>query len=184
MGLDLYTKEYCSLKTGDVLQWSSNNIIGRAIKLWTRGKFSHTGVVIRLPEIDSADKRRWTIEAVGKGVSLNYLSKRLEQFNGEVWAYPVKEQYRGYALEATAWIVEHVGTPYDTPGLFANLVRKVSADAKMLYCSEAVFLGWKYAVALSGLSVLTHLIDQLIIPPPCEITKLLEPVLDEGRRIF
>jgi len=78
------------MRTGDMLQWASNSLIGSLIRLRTSRKrpeghpsVNHTGLVLRLQEYEGLDRRVWTPEALEGGFYPNLLSRRLGAFDRE-----------------------------------------------------------------------------------------------------
>ena len=43
-----YTQARGLIQSGDLLAWSGETFIGRVIKVWTRGKYSHVGIAVWL----------------------------------------------------------------------------------------------------------------------------------------
>lgn len=164
---NLYRPE---MQTMDLLQWKSPSLVGKIIRWKTHGDVNHSGVVIRLPDIDR--ERLWTLEATGKGLMMNFLSSKLNNFSGQVWWHPVKPGLQKEARMAVNWMMQRIGTPYDYGGLFKNILGKVSADAAALFCSEAIFLGWQFAAIHLGVEILKDLIDIKDAPVPPEMPAL------------
>ena len=69
--LTLYHSVKAQIQTGDLLMWSSNGIVGKAIRWRTLSEFSHASLAIRLAEYEGAEGRRFTTEALADGVVLN-----------------------------------------------------------------------------------------------------------------
>lgn len=172
------------MNTMDLLQWRSNSILGKIIRWRTGGYFNHTGVVIRFQDFEQREPRRWTVHATEHGLTLNYLSRELESYDGEVWWYRVKPGLKEQSIDAGCWMLEQVGVPYDFEGLFKNLFGKVIADVNRMFCSEAVFIGWQFVAIKYGLGTLSHLINIVKAPVPDEMTRVLSPVYTEGIRIY
>lgn len=179
--LDYYQLVRPHMQTMDLLQWSSNSFVGRAIKWKTGGTVNHSGVVMSFPDLTR--ERRWTLEAIGRGLVLNPLSRALEQYHGECYWHPVKPGLDKEALFAASWMMDRVGTRYDFGGLFRNLFGKVSANAAALFCSEAIFLGWQYAAIHLGVEILKHLIQMKKAPVPADMP-LLKIYRQQGTRIL
>jgi hypothetical protein len=138
--LDLYEKVRDQINTGDLLLWKSHSALGFFIRLFSKASVNHAGLAVRLFGITWP--RVFTIEALEKGVQPYFLSSRLEEFDGEVWWYPLCNEWDKFEIrqeiEERMW--KHVGIKYDYPSLFKNAIRKVEADDKLLFCSEAAFL--------------------------------------------
>lgn len=86
------------LKTGDVVLFSGKGLISRGIKRATRSKWSHIGMVIRLPEYDM--NLLWESTTLSKvpdiytghttsGVQIVSLSERVKTFKGDIAIRPI-----------------------------------------------------------------------------------------------
>jgi hypothetical protein len=142
--LDLYAAVRDQMKTGDLLQWSSNSVLGALIRWRTNAEVNHSGLVIRLQEYEGLERRRWTLEALEKGFYPNLLSRRLEQFDGRVWWYPLKDELNGQRQAIGERAFSMVGIGYDFLSIFQQLVGRVSADMKHLFCSEGCYLAYGF----------------------------------------
>jgi len=98
--LSLYYAVRDDMKTGDLLQWNSSSLLGSTIRMMTRDErrqfeidagidVNHSAGLIRIPLFEGMEERRFIPESLEHGPSLNILSKRLEDFDGEVWWYPI-----------------------------------------------------------------------------------------------
>lgn len=138
--LTLYNAVRDLIKTGDLLLWKSHSLLGVLIRVFSKQATNHAGLAVKL--YGHTGPRVFTIEALEKGVRPNFLSSRIEDFDGEVYWYPLCAVWDTFEvrreIEARMW--NHVGTKYDYPALFTNAIKKVTADDKLLFCSEAAFL--------------------------------------------
>ncbi len=145
--LSAYNAVKDNMKTGDMLQWHSNSLLGLGIRLRTQAKraqyekdhdinVNHTCMVIRLKEYEGEERRRWTQESLEHGVTLNLLSRRLEQFDGSVWWYPLKPEWDAKRTAIGQMAMSLIGVPYDYDSIFKQIIAKVSVDARNLFCSE------------------------------------------------
>ena len=142
---DLYQKYRDQMKTGDCLLWRSRSALGGLIRFFSRAKVNHAGLVIRLAEYGDLRDRRFTLEALEPGIVLRLLSMRIAKYKGRLWWYLLKPAYDGRRDRIGAWALLQVGTPYDYGSLFRNILGRVSADARALFCSEYCFIAWKEA---------------------------------------
>lgn len=154
--LERYLPHRAYMQTMDCLQWRTNGIVGSIIRWKTGGYYNHTGAVVNFKFIDG-DVRRWTLEAVGKGLMVNFLSTVLSAHDGEAWWYPLKSAFDTHRNAAAVWLMERAGSGYDYTSLIKNLAGAVSADAKALFCSEALFLAWHFRAVQSWAHELEHL---------------------------
>jgi hypothetical protein len=89
-----YTTVRSELKTGDIVLFSGKSAISNVIKLFSGGKWSHVGMVLRLTEFDDGvflwesttltDIPDWETGVPNKGVQLVPLSQRVRNYEGEV----------------------------------------------------------------------------------------------------
>ena len=126
------------IKTGDLLEFASNGIIGSLITKVTRKDVSHSALVVRLPYNNSP--RRYIIEAIRTGVEFQLLSDVLQHYDGSVIWYGLRPEYDGKRDAIGEWafneLSQHKG--YDFGGVVSQLWQRVSLDAKRYFCSELV----------------------------------------------
>jgi hypothetical protein len=89
-----YNDVRAQLKTGDLLLFSGKGAVSNVIKLFSGGKWSHVGMVLRVPELSDAvllwesttlsDIPDVETELPTKGVQIVPLSQRLSRYRGEV----------------------------------------------------------------------------------------------------
>ena len=131
-----YYKLRDELKTGDLLLYRSSSVLGWLIRMFSRANVNHAGLVIRLSEYGDLSDRRFTLEALEGGIVLRILSRRLRKFKGDVYWYPLQDQFESYRNDIGAWALEKVGIQYDYGSLFKQALCRVSADAEKFFCSE------------------------------------------------
>jgi hypothetical protein len=131
--LSLYTKVRPEMKTGDHLGWRSNSAIGYFIRVFSRGDINHSSIVIK---VDGVNDHRFDLGANKKAVELHKLSWMLREYRGEVWWYPLKDEYeeRRQLIEQAAFKLIDIG--YDYNSLIKNMVGRVSTNMSKLFCSE------------------------------------------------
>ena len=126
------------IKTGDLVEFESNGVIGRSIMAVTRKNVSHSALVVRLPYNNSP--RRYIIEAIKTGVEFQLLSTVLQHYNGRVIWYGLKKEYDcnrdGIGEWAFAELSQH--KHYDFGGVVAQLWGRVSLDSRKYFCSEII----------------------------------------------
>jgi hypothetical protein len=145
--LTIYNSVKDRMKTGDLLQWRCNSLIGAAIRWRTKSEVNHSSLVIRLDDYKGKEDRRCTTEAMGKGVVLSLLSRRLGELDGSCWWYPLADSWTDdLRKQVGEWALEKIGLPYDFGSIARQIIGKVSADARELFCSEYCFM----AYGLSG----------------------------------
>src|SRR5512133_2934623 len=79
-----------------------------------------------------------------RGVYPNLLSERLKGHSGRVWWYPLIDDWDAYRSDIAMRLGAMWGKEYDYPSLVYQLIGKVSADARRLFCSEVCFLALGY----------------------------------------
>ena len=83
-----------TLKTGDIVIFSGKSAISNFIKLFSGGKWSHVGMVLRVKELDDA-VLLWEsttlsnvvdveTQSAAKGVQLVPMSQRVASYDGEI----------------------------------------------------------------------------------------------------
>ena len=140
---ELYDANRKVMQTGDCILWRSKSVIGWLIRLFSNGGFNHAGLVVRPSDTDCFAGRRLTLEALGHGIILRLLSERLRGFDGEVYLYPLKDEFAPLRPKILRWALDKEGTPYDYHSLFKQLFGRVSVDMKAYFCSEFVYTAWR-----------------------------------------
>lgn len=133
------------MKTGDLLQWCSNSVIGKLICWKTGYNVSHSSLVLRLSEYEGTERRRFTTEALGMGTVLSLLSRRLEHFDGNLWWYPLKANWNEKRTFIGEMSLGLIGIKYDYKNLLKQLFGKISVDIQQLWCSEYVYACYGFA---------------------------------------
>jgi hypothetical protein len=171
--------EYHNLKndmlTGDLLQWKKHAFSRRVYRWLIGSQVDHSSLIIRfkeyentVSEIDTYEKNSKPVrrdiynmeETWIKGAHLDQLSHLLEGYDGEVWLYRLKDDWRpeerrkiGIAL------LEHVGTPFDAWSVLKNFIFNACrrfitnirfrhdwrVEERKLFCSEYCYLAYKSA---------------------------------------
>ena len=128
MTTELYAQHKDTMKTGDCLLWRSRSVLGWLIRLFSRAKVNHAGLVIRPHEWGHFKDRRFTLEALEDGIILRLLSERLRGFDGQVWLYRLRDEFTGHREEIGLWALAQEGTPYDYGSLFKQAFGRVSVE--------------------------------------------------------
>ena len=157
------------IQTMDLLQWHGDSLVSKLIRWQTGGSATHCGVACRLADVD----RVMTLEAGLKGAVPNPLSQTLKKYNGKAFWHPLKEKFRPHVAESFNWMYDKIGTGYDYESVGGYLFGKVFADARALFCSEYVFLGWKVRCAEElAIELFKWLLDIEEVPVPSELHKI------------
>ena len=123
----------------DHLEWRSEGLVGKAIRLKTKDFFNHTeAVIINHGEIMAG--------GADPDVKTRLLENVLKEFKGEAFWYPLKPEYNKYRHELARKFIRYTGTGYDYGNLFRQLWRRVQPNAKEIFCSEALFLTVLFAI--------------------------------------
>ena len=143
MSLDLYYKYRPEMQSADLLQWQSDTLLGKLIRIWSKG-VNHSGQVLDLALCKDLLNRRWILEALEGGLDINLISSRLEAYKGRVWWHPLLPEYDEYRPQirnlAVMRATEYGKKSYDFGGLFKNALGRVSANARDWLCSGYVYL--------------------------------------------
>lgn len=173
MSMDLYYAWQQELKTGDVLLWSSSSVIGWLIRKFTGAPVNHAGLVVRLAEFGALKDRRFTLEALERGIVLRLLSKRLQKHKGQAWWYKLQPEFENKRERVAEWAFLNIGMKYDYGSLFRQAIMRVSVDAKKFFCSEYVWFALHFADIVPF---------REIAPQPHEIPEL--GVFQKGIKIY
>jgi hypothetical protein len=138
-GLELYDAVKSKMDTGDVIAWHTHSLVSSAIMAFTKGEFSHVSGILRLRECEVGD-RRFHSEATPQGILPNLLSHRLDRFDGEVYWYPLKEEFGVVRNVMAQRMSELFGVGYDYATLTKMAVADTGVDEAKLICSEYVQL--------------------------------------------
>jgi hypothetical protein len=141
--LTAYNTVKAKMRTGDLLLWRSRSLLGAAIRFFSKANVNHAGLVMRFAEYEGDEIHRFTTEALERGIILHRLSKRLEEYDGEVYWYPLMDGWDRAVIGERA--MRYIDTPYDYRSLFRNIFGKVSANARELFCSEYCFICYGFS---------------------------------------
>lgn len=142
--INIYDEVKEQMKTGDHIGWASATMTGGIIRWRTKGYINHSSMIIRLAEFEGEQRRRYHTEAMERGVYPNLLSNRLKKYEGEVWWYPLKPELDEKRTEIGRRLCEMWGIEYDYKSLMWQLLGKVNADARKLFCSEVCYLAYGF----------------------------------------
>jgi hypothetical protein len=70
------------------------------------------------------------------------LSRKLEGYDGQVYWYPLKDEYNELRPKIAFYVLDKIDIRYDYKSLFKQLLGRVSSDANRLFCSEVCNLAW------------------------------------------
>ncbi len=138
--LTLYNQYKADMRTGDLLLWRANSLLGLMIRYFSKADVNHASLVMHFEQYEGGEHRRFTSEALERGIILNLLSRQLEKYDGKVWWYRLKGEWESRRAMIGTNAMKYIGVPYDYRSLFKNAFGRVSADARALFCSEYCFL--------------------------------------------
>jgi len=141
----LYENVRDIIQTGDLLQWRSATALGWLIRKFSKAKDNHTGGAVLFKEYQGKERRRFTLEALEHGYVLNLLSRRLGSHKGECYWHALKPEFRIFRVPIGIEMLKFCGVPYDYGSLFRQVFGHVSANARNLFCSEAIYLACRDA---------------------------------------
>jgi hypothetical protein len=145
------------MKSGDMLAWQSNSVLGKLIR-WRAGwfnkidknrEYSHTSAVLRMQEWEDQERRRYHIEAGPKGFYPAILSNEVKNYDGKLWLYPLKKEYNPLRGAVGLELLSMMGIGYDFPGLVENVFSRIKPGAKWLFCSGAIYMAYKKVIGIS-----------------------------------
>jgi hypothetical protein len=136
-----YHKIQKYIRSGDLIEWRSNTIIGALIRLRTGRGVNHSSLAIRFES--GGELRRHIIEAMTT-IELNLMSERIKSHRGKVFWYPLRREFDSRRPAIREWALQQRGKVYDYGGFFKSLFGRVSMDARLFFCSE--FVAWGLTV--------------------------------------
>lgn len=138
------------IKDGDVIAFGGKGQLSGLIKLFTLSGVSHVGVVMKSKILTSDGILVTTNDIIESttldgfsGVTINKLSKRLKDYDGEVWWLPLNDNLR---LQADMkvfyqWLKEQNRKCYDSKqaiGSAFDILWNNKEDFDRFFCSELV----------------------------------------------
>ena len=158
--MECYAQKREALRTGDLILMEGNSVFSYFIKKFTKSKWSHVGLVIKISDLDmillwescarphGVDVQTGTVKA---GVQLSPLSKRIDECPGEVAVRRLKTPLTGTDKEKLAILRQQwKNRSYETDG--AQLAKsaldltdmgKNDEDLNSFFCSELVAESYK-----------------------------------------
>ena len=142
----MISKQYSDIRDkiqpGDLIAFGGMGWASKVIKWKTGSKVSHVGVA---SHIKGEHGRMMIVESTSlngkKGVQMNRLSKRVEEYNGHVWWFPLSEEVREKLRLVAFWkfLWAQDGKKYDywQAPMSATLFW-AREDFGKLFCSELV----------------------------------------------
>ena len=157
------------LKPGDVIAFSGKGWVSKTIKFFTRSKVSHVGIVLEISEQGRVMVMESTSLGGKKGVQVNRLSQRLDQYKGELWWLPLNKDVKESMDMAAFWhfLWEQDGKKYDTwqaiKSALPSFIRREHFDK--FFCSELVAGALEAAEAIPELNASEMTPDDVVELP-------------------
>jgi len=130
------------MKPGDLICFGGMGWVSKLIKWRTRSNISHVGVVAN---VNDKHGRVMVMESTSldgkKGVQMNRLSKRIGDYNGHVWWFPLSERRREKLDVMAFWkfLWAQDGKKYDyLQAPMSATLFWAREDFGRLFCSELV----------------------------------------------
>ncbi len=188
--LSEYEKYRDQMKSGDVIAFSGNGNFSKLIKWSTRSNYSHVGMVLKLDLGGGFGKSLLLVESTLltdlanydnkpaiRGVQMQWLSKRLQMYNGDAWWIPLKQPLPEYNLrKMQGWLRQTYNkqTPYDDTqimgaaiDIFDNFKLENKEDFSTIFCSELVTKALKVAGVVSESVNASEQTPQDVVNFPC-----------------
>jgi hypothetical protein len=162
------------LRSGDAIVWAGKGPLAWFVRLRTRSRWTHISTVIRLK--DTGIERVFIAEATLQGVVLFPLSRRIREHRGLICWLPLHPALDLHRLGVRTWSMQTIGRPYDYSSLFSQLVRRTSANARALFCSEFTFMALRDGGKIPALEGIDR------APWPSELYELA--LFEEGCQII
>lgn len=157
------------LRPGDVIAFSGRGWVSKVIKLFTRSKVSHVGIVLEISEQGRVMVMESTTLGGKKGVQVNRLSQRVSQYKGEMWWLPLNSVVKESMDMAAFWhfLWEQDGKKYDTwqalKSALPSVIRREHFDK--MFCSELVAGALEAAGAIPELNASEMTPDDVVELP-------------------
>jgi len=138
--LSIYEKYRAGMKTGDLIEWHDNSIVGAGIRDVTGYDVNHSSLVVVLNSPFSGF-RVLLVEALTSGVEITFASQRLASTDGNAYYYPLKDEN---AVPSWMAPVERnafafVGQKYDFTDVAQQMFHHTAiGDYIQVFCSELV----------------------------------------------
>jgi len=154
-----------AMKTGDLVLFSGEGFVSNLIKLATRSKYSHVGMVLKINQFDFiALWESTTLNSAGdingqyvKGVQISQLSARIDDFEGEVYWRPLQWPIGHDGLLKLAQLRQELkGRRYETSenelfkSVYDGILGNNEHDLSSVFCSELVAEAYQTVGLLSA----------------------------------
>lgn len=143
------------IKTGDLIEFGSASLLGKAIRFFTKQEVNHSALALSIDQYSAyVGNRKFVLEANPPGIELHTAGKDVADCladDGTVYWYPLLPKFDNQRNAIADFALQLVGTKYDYGSLFKNAISRVNADMRKLFCSEFVFLSLVAGKVIPGL---------------------------------
>lgn len=128
------------IQTGDILAVNGKGFASSVIKLWTRSKFSHVALFVRLKDVDM--DRVFILHAMLKGgVHLLPASRYLSGLNGGAYWVPIDSKKASqinpnFREDIVRFSFTQLGRKYDSRAILGFAFRFLKQNQESYFCSE------------------------------------------------
>lgn len=168
-----YEEARKEMKPGDVIAFGGNSNFSEIIKFATYSSVSHVGVILqtKIPEDKTNRFFNQIIESTSSnGVAISRFSDRLEEYDGELWWLPLKEDIRENSFDQVKFFnflfnQAKEKKPYDFPQAVKSAVDSLDnlpfdthgpgynkEDFSKFFCSELVSAALEIAGATGSVN--------------------------------
>jgi hypothetical protein len=128
--------------TGGCIEWHADTALGRSIQFFSHAYFNHSSLLI--PMKGRKEPRVFITEALGNGIVPNFLSCSLSCYEGEVYWYPLKDEWDSQRDIIEDRAFSYIGVPYDYEGVLRNAWQQLEIETDKMWCSEYVWVCYGY----------------------------------------
>lgn len=155
-----YQKIKSLIRPGDLIAFGGYSLFSRWAKLTTSSNVTHVATVTACTHCEVTNELLYhqvfesTVRDKKRGVMVNILAERIEEYDGDVWWLPLRDDARAQFVEASSqmktFIASEVNKAYDIWQLFGStvdfldnhrwlwrLTRNIK-DEKAWFCSELI----------------------------------------------
>jgi hypothetical protein len=159
-----YEEAQLRMRAGDVIAFGGSSHFSGMIKLAIRAEVSHIGVILEMQVEDGNAGKffNYLIDATSRqGVTISRLDDRLNEYDGEVWWLPLRQQIRDERFDQQAFyefLSKQEGKKYDKRQAAGSAIDVFDQlpfgfqgpgynkeDFRRFFCSELVAAGLKFA---------------------------------------
>ena len=140
MDVTSYLAHRAEIKNGWLLAVGGSGLVSWLIKRWTKSRYSHVGLLLKLSE--GGAERVFLLHSTAKtGVVLLPLSRYLSALNGQAWLVPldapyVATEHPSYEADLLGFALQQLGRAYDLRGVAKFVLPFLPEGRDKVFCSE------------------------------------------------